>query len=284
MIPAGSLRIVDDPDEDATAPPPEPEPKPEPKVFVRTLLAPPGLPWEQARTAELDARLSSPLPAGDTVYQLRRLEAWRPSSPARFAAFYVMARDIDGRLETQAQVDGRHVRVVFESAAMSADRAKRLGAVALAAGVIALGLVLMVGVALGRRAELEAKLANAEQQADVKLRGATAKARLKAQAQALGHRPDKGKPMSEVMADLGWISGAKIGGARIEGVHWEQDLLAVEAPGTLPPLVVFGDHSLRRATKPIRPGVFLWAVERQAIKPVAPKPVAATPLVDGEAR
>lgn len=283
MIPAGSLRLVDEPKADAALDTP-PEPKPQPKVFVRTLLAPPGLPWEQGRTAELEARLSSPLPAGDVVYQLRRLEAWRPGSPARFAALYVLARDIDGRLETHAQVDGRDVSVVFESAEVSANRAKRLGAVGLAAGVIVFALVLVVSLALSRRAELEGKLAAAEQQADVKLRGASAKARLKAQEQALRHWRDRGVSMNEVLADLGWISGAKAGGVRIDGVHWDHDLLAVEAPGTQSPLVVFGDRKLRRSTKPIRPGVYLWAVERQTIKPAVSEPVAATPLADGEAR
>ncbi len=283
MIPAGSLRLVDEPEDGAPVETP-PEPKAQPKVFVRTLLAPPGMPWEQARTAELDARLSSPLPAGDAVYQLRRLEAWRPGSPARFAAFYVMARDVDGRLETQAQVDGRHVTVIFESAEMAADRAKRLGAIGLAAGVIAFALVLVVSLALGRRAELEGKLASAEQQADAKVRGAAAKARLKAQDQALRHWIDKGEPMTEVMADLGWISSAKVGGARIDGVHWDHGILAVEAPGIQPPLVVFGDRKLRRSTKPIRPGVFLWAAERQTIKPIVSEPIAATPLADGEVR
>jgi hypothetical protein len=283
MIPPGSLRLVEEPDTGETAPA-TPEPKSAPKVFVRTLLTPPGLPWEQARTAELDARLSSPLPAGDVVYQLRRLEAWRPGSPARFAAFYVLARDVDGRLETQAQVDGRDIRVVFESAEVSANRAKRLGAIGLAAGAVAFALVLVVALALGRRAELEAKLATTEQQADVKLRAASAKARLKAQDQALRHWRDKGRPLSEIMADLAWVSGAKTGGSGIDGLHWDQDLLAVEAPGETPPLVVFGDRKLRRSTKPIRPGVYLWAVERQDITPTLPAPLAATPLSDEKAR
>jgi hypothetical protein len=282
-IPAGSLRLVDEPEAGQT-PDAAPEAKPAPKVFVRTLLAPPGLPWEQARTAELDARLSSPLPAGHAVYQLRRLEAWRPGSPARFAAFYVLARDVDGRLETQAQVDGRDVRVVFESAEVSAERAKRLGMVGLAAGVIAFALVLVTGLALGRRAELEGKLATAEQQADAKLRSVSAKARLKTQAQALRNWQAKGLPMSEVMADLAWISSAKAGDVQVDGVHWDHDLLAIEAPGAQPPLVVFGDRSLQRSKKPIRPGVFLWAVQRQAIKPSVSEPVAATPLSAGEAR
>lgn len=283
MIPAGSLRLADEPEEGASpAAEPSvadsPQAKAPPKVFVRTLLAPPGWPWEQARTAELDARLSSPLPAGDVVYQLRRLESWRPGAPARFAAFYVMARDVDGHLETRAQVDGRDVRVVFESGDVAVARARRLGAIGLGAGVVVFAAVLVVGLAIGRRAELDGKLAAIEQQADVKLRGASAKARLKAQDQALQTRTDKGQSLSDLLADLAWISGAKAGDAQIQGVHWDHDLLAVEAAGAKPPLVVFGDRKLRRSIKPIRPGVFLWAVERQTLRTPVAEPVVATPI------
>lgn len=276
MIPAGSLRLVDEEDA-ALDGAPVPEPKPEAKVFVRTLLAPPGLPWEQARTAELDARLSSPLPAGDVVYQLRRLDAWRPGSPARFAAFYVLARDVDGRLETQAQVDGRDVRVVFESGAVTAERAKRLGVVGLAAAVVAFAIVLVTGLAVARRTELDGKLTTIEQQADVKLRNASAKARLKSQSQALRAWPDKGAPVGDLMADLAWISSAKAAGAQVYGVHWDRGLLAVEAPEPAP-LVVFGDRKVQRSSKPVRPGVFLWAVERQPIASPVREPVVAVPL------
>ncbi|MCY1646636.1 hypothetical protein OVA11_05975 [Caulobacter sp. SL161] len=45
---------------------------------------------------------------------------WRPGAAARFAAFYVLARDVNGRLETHAQVDGRDVRVVFTTATAGA--------------------------------------------------------------------------------------------------------------------------------------------------------------------
>jgi hypothetical protein len=283
MIPAGSLRLADEPDEGASllaelTEPQSSEAKAPPKVFVRTLLAPPGWPWEQARTAELDARLSSPLPAGDVVYQLRRLEGWRPGAPARFAAFYVMARDVDGQLETRAQVDGRDVRVVFESGDVALGRARRLGVIGLGAGVVVFAAVLVVGLAIGRRVELDGKLAAIEQQADVKLRGVSAKARLKAQDQALQARSDKGRSLVDLMADLAWVSGAKAGDAQIEGVHWDHDLLAVEAAGAKPPLVVFGDRKLQRSIKPIRPGVFLWAIERQTLRTPVAEPVAAMPI------
>ncbi|MGH1558155.1 hypothetical protein ACRAWD_10805 [Caulobacter segnis] len=80
------------------------------------------------------------------------------------------------------------------------------------------------------------------------------------------------------------MSAAKTGGFRSTASIGKARLLAVEAPGQTPPLAVFGDRKLRRSTKPIRPGVYLWAVERQDITPALPEPIAATPLVDGEAR
>lgn len=282
MIPMGGLRLVDEPDTPDAAPEP---PQETPKVFVRTLMAPAGLPWEQTRTADLDARLGAPLPAGDVVYQLKRLEGWRPGAAARFAAFYVLARDVDGRLETHAQVDGKDVRVVFESAAQAAGRARRLGAVGLAAGALAFVAVLAVGLALGRRAELGASLESAEQKAIVKLKGASGKARLKAQEQALRAWPDKGAPIADVLADIAWISSAKSGAVEIEGAHWDNGYLAIEARGATPPIVVFGDQELERSAKPIRPGVWLWGVERKAVKAAVEGPVVALPrTAQGSAR
>lgn len=276
MIPAGSLRLVDE-EEAGSAPPTAQEAREEPKVFVRTLTAPAGLPWEQSKTVDLDARLGAPLPAGDVVYQLKRLEPWRPSAPARFAAFYVLARDVDGRLETHAQVDGKDVGVVFESASETARRAKRLGAIGLAAGVFAFLVVLAVGLALNRRAELEAQLTAAEQKAAVKLKGVAAKARLKAQERALRGWPDRGAPVSDVLADIAWTSSAKSGAATIEGFHWDRGYVAVEARGAAPPLVVFADRKLERSTRPIRQGVWLWGVAQEKISAPVATPVSALP-------
>jgi hypothetical protein len=273
MIPAGSLRLVDE-----AEPSPElQETREDPKVFVRTLMAPPGLPWEQGRTADLDARLGAPLPAGDVVYQLKRLASWRPGAAARFAAFYVLAKDVDGRLETHAQVDGKDVRVVFESADQAALRAKRLGVIGLVAGALAFLVVVAVGLALNRRAELEASLETAEQKAVVKLKGVSGKARLKAQEQALRAWPDKGAPVSDVLADLAWISGAKSGSAEIEGLHWDHGYLAIEARSAKPPIVVFGDQKLERSIRPIRPGTWLWGAKRTPVQASVEAPVVALP-------
>ncbi len=138
-------------------------------------------------------------------------------------------------------------------------------------------VVLAAGLALNRRAELEAALETAEQKAVVKLKGVSAKARLKAQEQALRGWPDKGVPISEVLADVAWISGARSGPVDIEGVHWDRGYLAIEARGAKAPIVVFGDQRLERSAKPIRPGVWLWGVRRLEVKSSVDAPVVALP-------
>jgi hypothetical protein len=267
------LRLVDEPSDGAPAPTQD-----QPKVFVRKLVAPPGWPWEQGRLADLDARLGSPLPAGDVSYQLKRLEPWRPGGPARFAAFYVLAAEVTGRLETHAQVDGRAIVVVFESTEETARRAKQLGMVGLSSALAIFVLVAALGGALARRAQLEGQLASAEQKAALKLRGVSAKARLRVQDQSLRAWPDRGAPLGEVLADIAATSGAVDGQARIEAFHWERGLIGVEARGERPPLIVFADQQLKRSARPIRRNVWLWAIEKQPLRTAGPEPIAAMPL------
>jgi hypothetical protein len=286
MIISGGLRLVDE-DEPSATPPGGSSPETsseleDPKVFVRTLTVPPGWPWEQARTADLDARHGSPLPAAEVIYQVKRLTGWSPGRPGRFAAFYVLAKDVGERLETHARVDGQDVGVVFEAPTLAEGRLRRLGLVGLAAGVMAFLLVLSAGVALGRRAELESQLAIAEQKAASKLKAASDKARLKAQAQALRYRADRGAPLSEVLADMAWISSAKSPDTHIEAFHWDRGYLAVEARGDVAPIEMLSGETLERSAKPIRPGVWLWGVERRALSTPVETPVAALPREGGQ--
>jgi hypothetical protein len=160
MISSSNLRFMDD-DTPAAEPPhaaPSPEPPAEPNVFVRTLSTPPGLPWEQARVADLEARHGSPLPIAEVVYRLRRLEGWRPGSPGRFAAFYVLAAEVDGRLEATAQVEGREIAVTFVTGGARIAEAGR-SALRVVAIVAVAGLVAWTGFdALSRRGETDAAI------------------------------------------------------------------------------------------------------------------------------
>ena len=277
MIPVGSLRLVDDELENVASLGPASAEAVEPKVFVRTILVPAGLPWEQGQGADLEARNGSPLPIADVVYRIKRLEGWRPGAPGRFAAFYVLAKEINGQLEAAAQVDGKSIGVTFVSAAEDGRRAKLLGAVGIVVAAISFGLVLSVGLALTRRAETATGLEIAEQKAQVKFKGARAKERLRAQDRALADWPEKGARLSEVLADIAWVSSARDPAVRIEALHWDQGYIAVEARGMNPPLLLTGDRTLERSAKPIRKGVWLWGLETRTFTSTIDVPVAALP-------
>jgi len=278
MIPAGSLRLVDDPLDAAISPEvAASEAVPGPKVFVRTILVPAGFPWEQSQGADLEARNGSPLPIADVVYRLKRLDGWRPGAPGRFASFYVLAREIDGQLEAAAQVDGKSIGVTFVSAAEDGRRAKLLGAVGVVVAAVSFGLVLSIGLAMTRRAEITASLEIAEQKAQVKFKGARVKERLQAQDLALTAWPDKGARLGEVLADIAWVSSARDPSVRIEALHWDRGYIAVEARGMTAPMLLTGERTLERSAKPIRSGVWLWGLEARTINPSIDAPIAALP-------
>ncbi|WP_312165805.1 hypothetical protein [Phenylobacterium sp.] len=240
---------------------PEPiAPTRESRVFVRTLSTPPGLPWDQARTADLEARHGAPLPIADVLYLVRRLNAWRPGVPSRFAAFYVLIGDVGERLETTAEVDGKTVQVVFLAEEARRKQAQRLTSIALGCAVL-VSLVTVAGAtAFARSASLEAEIGAAELRHHAKLKAVREQRRLKEQARLLQGAPDRGARLQEALADIAWASAAKAPTSRIESLHWEPGLMAVEARGEDAPFVAAGDRQLERAKEPVRRGVWLWGV------------------------
>lgn len=239
---------------------PQDEPPAPPQVFVRAFSTPPGAPWEQGRAAALEARHGAPLPIADLVHRVRRLESWAPGAPGRYAAFYVRAREFTRPFETTVEVDGRAVKIAFGAAAEQFRRAQTLG-VAAAAAILSL-LVVGGGVtlALGAKAETTARLERAEQQLLVKRRAALAAQQRSDQSRALQRAMGTSRPIDEVMADLAWATAMKAPDARIEAVHWEGGLLAVEARGETTPFAN-SDRRVQRSDKPLRKGVWLWGVE-----------------------
>jgi hypothetical protein len=242
------------------APLPPPESKaPEPKVFVRSVSAPAGMPWSQARIAALEARLGAPLPLHEVLYQVHRLEPWRPGQPARYATFYVRAQDVGDELSTTMQVDGRAIAIQFLSAAEQSRRARRLLIIALIAGGFAAVIVGAVTTALAGRAAGEQRLAGLEQLALTRLKQTEAENRLKAQTRALDRARIEGRRMSDLFKDLNWASGAKAPGAHIQALHWAHGTMAVEVRGDTAPFTQ-SDRAVFRVEKPLRPGVWLWGV------------------------
>lgn len=248
-------------------------PKPAPQVFVRALTTPPGAPWEQARAARLDARHGAPLPIAELVHQVRRLGRWAVGQPGRYAAFYVRAREFREPFETTVDVDGQAVKVRFGAAGADMQRLRGLAAAVVL--VVLAGAVLGAGVmlALGARSEATAQLEADEQLAASRLKMAQAYRDRSNQARDLRVAVGRARPLADVMADLTWVATSKTPEARIVGVHWEDGLLAVEARGEQPPFLAV-DRPIERSAKPLRPGVWLWAVEG-AQSPSAVRPVAA---------
>ena len=278
MIPSLSLRFMDDQpaavEADAEAERPEAA---EPKVFVRTISTPPGLPWEQGRVADLEARHGSPLPIGEVLYRVRRLEGWRPGSPGRFAAFYVLAGEVDGRLDASAEVDGQTLTVTFVT---GGARVAEAGLAVARTGLIAaLAALLIAGVAaaLNRRAETAAALQVVELRAEAKLKRAEAARRGGDLDRLLGLELERGVRLRDALGDLAWASNAKAPDARIEALHWEPGLLAVTVKGEGSPFQAVTDREIRRADRPVRPGTWLWGVTE-------PPPQAAGAPVAAEVR
>jgi hypothetical protein len=269
---ARPMRLIDEPPEPATAPPPEP------KVFVRSISTPPGLPWDQARTAALEARHGAPLPLGDVLYCVRRLSAWRPGAPGRFAAMYVLAREVSGAFETTVEIEGRPLRQAFRSPQGQAAQRRRRTVVALLAAATSGLVVTAVGAALVSRMEADARLISVEASAAAKFNAARAVQKLKQQANALDHAPDRGAPIHQVLEDLAWASEAKSPDAHVDKLHWERGVLALEVRGSAVPFASSEDHLVERAPRPLRKGVWLWGVVRAAPNTSLRRPFAATPL------
>jgi hypothetical protein len=235
-----------------------------PEVFLRTFVTPPGAPWTQARAAALEVRHGAPLPLGDLMHRVKRLEGWGPGRPARFAAFYIRRRDYRRPFETLVDVDGAPVRVAFGARAQHFGRLRSLAlagaAAALSVGLVASGTV----AALNARAEVAGRLDTAARQIAVRLsQGRETAGRLetsRAIAQVQGHA---GLP-AEVLDDLEWLAHARTPEAQILAVHWDHGLLAVEARGEAAP-VAATDREVVRAPRPLRAGVWLWGIRRRPV-------------------
>lgn len=261
MISASNLRFTDDAGAHETEPSIPVGAVPEAKVFVRAISTQPAWPWDQRRTAELEARHGSPLPLSDVLYQLHRLDAWRPGAACRFAAFYVLAREVQGRLDATTELDGKSYTVTF-SASPERRRLSPAFLRSLAIATAALLIVWSIGAALGRRAEATAALELAEQSVAVKLRRLEARQAEAVQTRALQAELRREIRLRRAIADLAWAASLKTSDARITTLYWDRGFMAVEARSEASPFVATGDQP-KRSKRPARPGVWLWAVPNE---------------------
>lgn len=285
MTQPSPLRLIDDADApvaDLAEPQPflaeEPEiAPPEPKVFSRTISTPGGAPWDQARAAALEARVGAPLPLGEVVYRVRRLDGWSPGRPGRYVAFYVRSRDVGDGFETTVTVDGRPVEVSFLPRAEQARRAQRSLTILLASAAAGLVIALALATAIGVHANIETRLADLEQQALARQRDATLEARQRAQARALNALGARGSSINDYLSDLAWATASKAPDAHIDALHWQHGYMGVEVRGSTAPFAA-QDRTVIKADKPVRPGVWLWGVAPAGLHP---SPAAAAPVVAG---
>jgi hypothetical protein len=230
----------------AAAPPP-------PRVFARTVQAPAGWPWEQVRGAQLAARHEAPLPMDQVRLRLKRLTPWRPTQGALFAACYVRASEIRERFETEVEVEGRRVQVVFEPPEALARRARRSLLVGAAAAAVAALLFVSIAGALLAHAQGEEQLAAMERDATVKLQRAEAAQLVRRQSAALT-AVSPGDRVAVPLTDLAWAMAARGPDARIQAWRWDHGVSRVEARGVTSP---FTDP--RRPA--VRDGAGVWRVE-----------------------
>jgi hypothetical protein len=267
MSETSPLRLVEEteaPGADAPAPP---------KVFVRQIATPAGPPWDQDRAARLEARLGAPMPIAEVAWRLRRLEPWRPGAGGRFAAFYVRAGEVGDGLTSTVEVDGRPAEITFTSGRVQAQQLRRLTTLALSAAVVCAVLGAAVTLALAKRAETADRLASLEAIVQAKARQARAADRQRREDRALEMGGLRGRALGDYLNDLAWASSAKAPGARIDAVHWDHALMAVEAHGDTSPFTA-SDRAASRIDKPLRPGVYLWGVgqpSRAALPSEAPR-------------
>jgi hypothetical protein len=231
----------------------------EPTVFVRTIAAPPGAPWDQVRVAGLEARVGAPLPLAEVVYQLKRLEPWSFGRPGRFAACYVRASEVGEDFSTIKEIDGRPVAIRFLSVV---ERRRRLQSQVFVTGAIAATTAFILAAlasALAVRSDLDRRQAVLLQETAFQLRQAQAEHRLQEQDLALARAHVAGHTIGDVMSDLAWASANKTAGAHIDALHWQDGVMGVETRGELQPFAN-GERAVIKVERPLRPGVWLWGV------------------------
>lgn len=246
------------------APQPTPPPPPaEPTVFARTISAPPGFPWDQARMADLEARSTAPLPLGELRYRVRRLETWRPGRPARFTAFYVRASEVGDRLTASAQVDGRPVSIEFLSGGARERQVRAIAMLAIPAGAAVVVVLAVLSAALAARSDATQSLAVAQAVGHRDLSQARHLAHLRDRAKALDQLGLRDQTVQAMAGDLAWLSHVRSTAAHIDAVHWQPGAIALEVRGDTPPFVSDAVHAVK-SDKPLRTGVWLWGVVRAA--------------------
>ena len=239
---------------------------PLPKPFTRGFSVPPGLPWDQARAAQLEARHTSPVAAlaGDELrIHVKRLTPWRPGEEGRFAAIYLKASETRPGQVFRLEVQGHPVTLEIPSPALKAAQLQQNLWIMGCVGILVVALLFMVMTSLSRRQDMDSQVTTLESDIATRLHRGAAIERAKAEAEALQALDLKGHSASEVLGALRIVTLAKNPNARIDSFLWDRGYWAIEAHGTDTPLEL-GSVSLKRSPKPLRGDTYLWVAQLQA--------------------
>lgn len=239
-----------------------------PQVLLRAVTTPPAPPWDQARAAEMEARLQAPLPADVVTWRLRRLEPWRPGQAGRYLAAYVRRTEIGEGLSTTETFDGAGYTFDFLPPGKREAMVRRVALVAAGAGVATLVTALALVAAIQARGEAATQLASIELTLDRRQAQAASQAELARRDQILVNAGLEAQRPYRALADLAWIGQSRVQTVTLEAALWEPGLTAVEVRGEGEPFQAT-DRLLRRAPKPVRPGVNLWGVSELGVTPQA---------------
>jgi hypothetical protein len=183
-----------------------PDRQSQPPTFLRLVAIPAAPPWRQLQAAMLEARLGAPLPADQIVFACRRLGSWRPNVEARFALLYARARDLQGPVMVQQEIEGRALAFRLQHPTTQAHLTR---AHAVTAALVVVAVLLFADAAIQATGERQldgATLSNLEDMADTATRHAAAELKLRREAVALESVGGKARSPAALVQDLTWIS------------------------------------------------------------------------------
>lgn len=233
-----------------------------PPVFTRVLSTPPGLPWDQARAARLEAARAAPMPIEGLTLRLKRLDPWRNGKAGAFAAFYVKTGALGGGFSASKVIDGRTVTVDFKSRAQARAEARLLAVFAGVGGAAAVAVLGAVITAAAVRHGGDGRLDDLTRDSAHQLKHAQVVSALKRQNTALQSADNEGAPIGEVLGDLAWASRMRRQDVPVEGFHWRPAGFGVEVRGDPQP---FTGPGAQRSARPLKPGVWLWVRARGSV-------------------
>lgn len=204
-------------------------------IFVHVISVPAAGPWDQTRAAQMSAELAAPLPAGQSVQYLRRLDRWTPGRPARFAVGYMRAAEGTGERTRTLMVEGRLVRFVFQDPnTKRLHRRTWLANACLAAGA-ALSLV-AVGWTWNQRHDAAIKSLDVRaHQANLTLRAQRLRAQEGRNLALMQPAGLLGRSGSKVAADLAWLDAVRDRRTSLTTVAWTDRTLVVSTTSSRAP-------------------------------------------------